>query len=359
MEIAKIKPQYNRRQKGIRATAYITKVAFLATLSFVLYTYLRFPIFPIPPFNVLEMDFSAVPSLLGGFALGPVAAVIIECIKVGIKMAAQGSATGYVGDLSNLIVSLAFVMPATIYYRFNKTRKGALIGMIIGVAANALVASLSNYFIIVPMYAKLFSPALMEVRTLFAFGYGLAFNLIKTVCTCIIVFFLYKRLSKVLHLGIKPNSKRIPKKQLTLENGKSVLTHSASETAEAARLLAATLRGGEVILLSGELGAGKTTFTKGLAEGLGIKSTVQSPTFTIIKEYTGEKFKLYHIDMYRISDESELSELGLEDCFADNAVTVIEWNRMPDIPKDKIIKISIKRLGDDDRALTAEGIIEK
>ncbi len=188
-----------RKKRDRRSvTVYLVKIAVLSALSVVLYLFARFPIFP-PPFNVLDMDFSAIPSLLGGFALGPVAAIIIEVVKVGIKMATLGSTSAFVGELSNLIVSLSFVLPATFFYKYRKTRKGAIIGMVIGVLSNALLSSLSNYFLIVPMYAKLYSPAIMEVRVEFAFEFGLAFNLIKTVTSSVLTFLLYKRLSPLLH----------------------------------------------------------------------------------------------------------------------------------------------------------------
>jgi len=81
---------------------------------------------------------------------------------------------------------------------------------------------------------------------------------------------------------------------------------------------------GSVILLSGTLGAGKTTFVKGLARGLDIEETITSPTFTVISEYEGN-IPLYHIDLYRIDDEEELEQLGLEEYLYGNGVTVVEW----------------------------------
>jgi len=186
------------RTKGKVATAYLTKVAILTALSVVLYLFARFPIFPIFPYNVLDMDFSSIPSLLGGFALGPMAAVIIEFVKCSIKLIT--STTGLVGELSNFIVSVSLVLPATFFYKYNKNIKGAIIGLLIGVLSNALISSLSNYFIIVPMYAKLYLPMLMDLRIEFSFQYGLAFNLIKSISTSLITFLLYKRVSKLLHL---------------------------------------------------------------------------------------------------------------------------------------------------------------
>lgn len=180
------------------ATVYITKVAILAAVATVLYYFARFPIFPMPPFNVLDMDFSDIPALLGGFALGPVASVIIAFIRCAIKC--TSTTTVFIGELSAFIVSLSFVLPATIIYKYNKTIKGAIIGLVVGIVTNAVVSCLNNYFITVPMYAKLYSASLMDVRVEFAFMYGLAFNVIKTVVASVITFILYKRLSKILHL---------------------------------------------------------------------------------------------------------------------------------------------------------------
>ncbi|MDD3946525.1 MAG: tRNA (adenosine(37)-N6)-threonylcarbamoyltransferase complex ATPase subunit type 1 TsaE [Clostridia bacterium] len=134
-----------------------------------------------------------------------------------------------------------------------------------------------------------------------------------------------------------------------------IFSHSAEETRNLAKTIAAALTGGETLLLNGELGAGKTTFTKGLAEALGINKTVLSPTFTIIKEYEGGRLKLYHMDMYRLEDECELEELGIEDCFDGKSVVVIEWNKLKH-PQGKIINVDIVSKGDDQREITIEGL---
>lgn len=132
-------------------------------------------------------------------------------------------------------------------------------------------------------------------------------------------------------------------------------TYSAEETCKLAGQVANALIGGETLILSGELGAGKTTFTKGLAQALGIKKTVLSPTFTIIREYEGGRLKLYHLDMYRLEDAAELAELGVEDCFDGKSIIVIEWNKLKDI-KGKIISINIVSKGGDQREITIEGL---
>ena len=89
-------------------------------------------------------------------------------------------------------------------------------------------------------------------------------------------------------------------------------TQNEQQTEDAGRALAETLRGGEVITLRGDLGAGKTVFTRGLARGLGIASPILSPTFTIVREYTG-RLKLYHFDFYRLTEAEELGEIGFEE----------------------------------------------
>ncbi len=324
-----------------RDTIYFAKVAVLAALAYALHLW-RIPIFPVAPFNVLELDFSYIPSLLGGFSLGPIAAVLIEVIKNGVKMLSTGSSTFYVGDLSNLIVSLSFVLPASIFYRYRKTFKGALAGLLIGYFAMLLISSLSNYFIIVPMYAA-FSPAIMDVRALFAFGYGLAFNAIKGLVNAIIVVLIYKRLSPILHLNIESlKEKSIYKVHLVPDE---------KATIELGTRLSKKLKGGETVFLHGELGAGKTTFTKGIAKGLGILDEILSPTFILMKTYVG-RLTLNHIDMYRLDEGTEIDDLGLEDVlYKKGEVTVIEWNKMTDI-KGKIIFVDFQYTQDNGRQIT-------
>lgn len=110
-------------------------------------------------------------------------------------------------------------------------------------------------------------------------------------------------------------------------------SHSEQETMQLAERLALLLRAGDVLTLEGELGAGKTTFTKGIARGLGVKRTVSSPTFTIIKEYRGE-LPLYHMDVYRLENSDE--DIGFEEYFHGNGITIIEWAKFIEefLPKE-------------------------
>ncbi|WP_100371608.1 tRNA (adenosine(37)-N6)-threonylcarbamoyltransferase complex ATPase subunit type 1 TsaE [Bacillus sp. FJAT-45037] len=135
----------------------------------------------------------------------------------------------------------------------------------------------------------------------------------------------------------------------------TISTHAPEETAQLAEKLGQICEQGDVITLEGDLGAGKTSFTKGLAKGLGIKRVVNSPTFTIIKEYKG-RLPMYHMDVYRL-DNSE-DDLGLEEYFYGDGVSVIEWASVisDQLPADRL-DIVIKHTGDTERELsfTAHG----
>lgn len=115
---------------------------------------------------------------------------------------------------------------------------------------------------------------------------------------------------------------------------------------------------GDVICLNGDLGVGKTIFTQGFAKGLGIEEPVNSPTFTIIQQYDSGRLSLYHFDVYRIGDISEMDEVGYEDCFYGDGVTLIEWSNMiEEILPEKLISVKIEKnleKGFDYRKITVE-----
>src|SRR5690625_4876725 len=120
-----------------------------------------------------------------------------------------------------------------------------------------------------------------------------------------------------------------------------IITTSVNETKKVAAILATKLKRGDVITLEGDLGAGKTTFTKGLAEGLEIKRAVTSPTFTIIKEYLG-KLPLYHMDAYRLEHSDE--DIGFDEYFYGDGISVVEWASFIEgyLPENRL-KINITR----------------
>lgn len=135
---------------------------------------------------------------------------------------------------------------------------------------------------------------------------------------------------------------------------------SAQETFEIAYELGKKAEKGQVFCLSGDLGTGKTVFTKGFAKGLGVKETVNSPTFTIVQEYTDGRLPLYHFDVYRIGDVEEMEEIGYEDYFYGEGVSFIEWAELiKDILPESYTQITIEKnlsIGADYRKITFEKV---
>ncbi len=137
-----------------------------------------------------------------------------------------------------------------------------------------------------------------------------------------------------------------------------IIVRNLNETKVLAKKFAKLLRGGEVILLSGDLGAGKTTFTRCVLKSLGVKDEITSPTFTIMREYATKKFNIYHFDMYRISNSDEVREFGLEDYIYSGdkrSLVFIEWaENIMDMLHGKFIKINISLNGGDGRKFEIE-----
>ena len=120
-------------------------------------------------------------------------------------------------------------------------------------------------------------------------------------------------------------------------------SYSAQETEAIACEIAKPLRGGEIITLDGDLGAGKTAFVRGMAEGLMISDSISSPTFTIVNEYRKGKIPLFHFDIYRLESPDELFDIGWEDYISQGAVVVVEWACiMPEVFADNCIKVVLK-----------------
>ena len=187
---------------------YIAKIAILSALAFVLMLFEMPLAFIAPPFY--EMDFSDVIALIGGFALGPVAGVLIELLKNLLNILFTGSSTAYVGELANFVTGCAFVLPAALIYKHCKTRTSALIGLITGALSLAAVGGLMNYFVMVPLYAELYMP----METIIGMASAIfptidtlwkmillcvvPFNLIKGLLCGAITFVLYKKLAVLL-----------------------------------------------------------------------------------------------------------------------------------------------------------------
>lgn len=136
------------------------------------------------------------------------------------------------------------------------------------------------------------------------------------------------------------------------------VTHSPEETRQLGIRLAERLVPGAVLAFTGDLGAGKTAFTSGLAQGLGISERVTSPTFTIVNEYEGGRLPLFHFDMYRLGSADELFDIGWEDYLARGGVCAVEWSEnVEDAIEGDAIRISIRRgENDNSRVIEIKGV---
>jgi tRNA threonylcarbamoyladenosine biosynthesis protein TsaE len=135
-------------------------------------------------------------------------------------------------------------------------------------------------------------------------------------------------------------------------------THSAEETIAFGRTLAAKLAPPLLILLRGDLGAGKTTLVKGIAEGFGAASAddVTSPTFTLVHEYRGPRTTLYHIDLYRVDTDRELETLGLDDLVGPSSILLIEWGeKFPRFVRERDLEIALERVAENERRIRVTG----
>ena len=130
-----------------------------------------------------------------------------------------------------------------------------------------------------------------------------------------------------------------------------MLTHSPAETRRLGEKLAARLRPGDTVLLYGDLGAGKSELTRGIARGLGIEGPIASPSFTILNVYENGRVPLYHFDWYRLEDEEELYEMGMDEYLNGDGIAVVEWPaRCPDAIPARHLRVNIESAGEHDRA---------
>ena len=137
---------------------------------------------------------------------------------------------------------------------------------------------------------------------------------------------------------------------------KQYLSHSVAETQQIARDLAAQLRSGDVIAFTGGLGMGKTAFTHGLAEGLGIQAEVASPTFALVNEYRGRERTLYHFDMYRVESFDDLYSTGFFDYLDQGGILAIEWSEnIAGALPEEAITVAFEQIDETTRKITIEG----
>lgn len=186
----------------------LIKISILSAMGLLL-MFIEFPLPIFPEF--LKIDFSDVPAILGTFALGPFAGMLIELLKNLLHLLLL-SKTGGIGELANFIVGAAFVMSAGFVYKRNKSRFGALIALFVGIVVSSIVASIGNYYVFLPLYesvlgfpmeaivgmGKAINPSIKDLNTFIAYSI-LPFNLLKGLIISLITFLSYKKLSPILH----------------------------------------------------------------------------------------------------------------------------------------------------------------
>lgn len=184
----------------------MTLIAIMGGLGAILMLVFHTPIPFMPPF--MDFDLAAIPELIGGFALGPVAAICIILVKIFVKFLLMGTSSMFTGEIQNFILSCAYVLPAVLIYQKNKKKKSALIGMGVGTIVCAITAVFTNLYIIIPFFANLagmstqqiidgctaVNPMMKDALTLAIFGI-IPFNIIKGVASSLVTYILYKRLS--------------------------------------------------------------------------------------------------------------------------------------------------------------------
>lgn len=204
----------------------IAVIAVLSAISAILYI-LKFPISAIFP-SWLELNFSDIPALIGTFALGPLSGAIIVVIKILLELIFTGTTTMFVGDLADIIMGCAFVVPAGLVYKNHRTFKGALVGLVAGSLCSTAIGILANWLILVPFYLEFFfngnwAPLLGGMSAIFGevsqenfynfylWASVLPFNLMRCLIATLVVLPIYKHISRLIN---RLNAKLTPKIQV-------------------------------------------------------------------------------------------------------------------------------------------------
>jgi len=321
----------------------------IATLGVFLGLSIAFSFIPhiaiLPAAPMMKFDIGDVPIFVVAFMYGPLEAVLLSLLKAVIQLPMGGG--GPIGMVMNFLTTAIYSLTAGLIYKFWRTFKGAILALSVALVLTVAMTIPLN-IIFIPLYVpkmthakvvKMITPAILP------------FNAIKYSIETVLTLVLYKVTRRGVLFVWKKTDVALEKRKL---GDTETVASTLADTEKLAQKLASQLSGGEVILLNGEMGAGKTTFTKFLAKALGITEDVTSPTFNIMKSYenTEGKLKLNHLDMYRLTSEDEIAETGVkETAFSPDAITVIEWNKLQTLPKGAtIINIDIASRGETVRA---------
>ncbi len=206
---------------GKNKVRQMTAIAAFGAISGLFYAFFKFKLPFLPAF--LEINFSDVPALIAGFAYGPFVGSMIQVVKVLVKLLLTSSSTAYVGELSDIVLGITIVLPATLIYKKKRTIGGAIGGMAISFITHIILACFINYFIMIPFYVEFYFngnkeallamcrvalPSLNNVGWPLIFMGILPFNVIKNIIVMIIVFFVYKPLVKVINTTAKRMQKK-------------------------------------------------------------------------------------------------------------------------------------------------------
>jgi riboflavin transporter FmnP len=211
----------------VKKTRYITICGMLGALAMILHLF-DFPVPFLAP-GFYKLDFSEIPVMIGAFYLGPVGGVIIELVKILLKLVVKGTTTAFVGDLANFVVGCAFVVPASIVYHIKKSKKSAIAGLITGTVVITVFASMFNAIYLIPAFSKLYgmpldsivamgsaiNPAINSVTTMALLAVA-PLNLLKGVLISVPTMLLYKRISKFLHNTAQEQS--VPRRDSQIQN---------------------------------------------------------------------------------------------------------------------------------------------
>ncbi len=207
-EIVADKKKGLEKAKQLQRTRRMVIIAMLSAISVVLMLF-EFPLPFLPPFY--KIDASELPIIIGAFTLGPVAGVVMEFIKVTLNLLMDGTTTAFVGEFANFLIGCSFVVPAAIVYYFKKTKKNAVLGLVLGIVTCTIAGCLLNAYLLLPAYSKAFK---MDIEALVAMGTAVngminslltfvifataPLNLIKCSVVSILTMLIYKPISRIL-----------------------------------------------------------------------------------------------------------------------------------------------------------------
>lgn len=190
----------NAKEVTFKSVTYLAKVSMLSALAVVL-LYIEFPI--LPAVSHLKLNVSDVPTLLGSFMFGPVTGVVINAVKVGVCLLLRGTSTGFVGDLSNFISGTLYAGIAGLIYLIRRNKLSAIISLIVSSVVFCIAMWFCNQWLLLPMFGITEQSTVMTML-----WWTLLFNVIKTVLTCVLTYFIYKPLSRVMHWEIGSRKKK-------------------------------------------------------------------------------------------------------------------------------------------------------